>query len=80
MILPKLASQIARITGVSHQRLTNDDNLCVRVCGAGVWTQGLHLEPLHQPFFMMGFSEIGSRELLAWAGLKLWSSWSLPPE
>jgi hypothetical protein len=20
-------------------------------CSAGVWTQGLHLEPLHQPFF-----------------------------
>jgi hypothetical protein len=25
------------------------------VCGTGVWTQGLHLEPLHQPFFVMGF-------------------------
>jgi hypothetical protein len=24
------------------------------------WTQGLHLEPLHQPFFVMGFFRIGS--------------------
>jgi hypothetical protein len=23
--------------------------------GTEVWTQGLHLEPLHQPFFVMGF-------------------------
>jgi hypothetical protein len=22
-------------------------------CGTGAWTQGLHLEPLHQPFFVM---------------------------
>jgi hypothetical protein len=22
---------------------------------AGVWTQGLHLEQLHQPFFVKGF-------------------------
>jgi hypothetical protein len=26
----------------------------------GVWTQGLHLEPLHQSFSVMGFFEIGS--------------------
>jgi hypothetical protein len=25
-------------------------------CTAGIWTQGLHHEPLHQPFFAMGFS------------------------
>jgi hypothetical protein len=36
------------------------------LCGTGVWTQGLHLEPLHQPFFKMGFFEIGSWELFAW--------------
>jgi hypothetical protein len=29
-------------------------------CSTGVWTWGLHLEPLHQPFFMMGFFEIES--------------------
>jgi hypothetical protein len=23
--------------------------------GTGVWTQGLHLESLHKPFFVMGF-------------------------
>jgi hypothetical protein len=30
-----------------------------------VRTQGLHLELLHQPFFVMGFFEIGSLELFA---------------
>jgi hypothetical protein len=25
------------------------------VLRTGAWTQGLHLEPLHQPFFVMGF-------------------------
>jgi hypothetical protein len=49
-------------------------------CGTGVWTQGLHLEPLHQPFFVMDFFEIGSHKLFPWAGFKPWSSWSLPPE
>jgi hypothetical protein len=29
--------------------------VCVCVCGSGVWTQGLHLEPLHQPCFYDGF-------------------------
>jgi hypothetical protein len=27
----------------------------VLFCCTGVWTQGLHLEPLHQPFFVMDF-------------------------
>jgi hypothetical protein len=41
----------------------------------------LHLEPLHQPLFlMMGFFEIESCKLFAWDGFKLQSSWSLPPE
>jgi hypothetical protein len=31
----------------------------------------LHLEPLHQSFFVMGLFEIGSHELFAGAGLKL---------
>jgi hypothetical protein len=37
-------------------------------CSTGVWTQGLHLEPLHQPFSVMGFFRIGSHELfcLVW--------------
>jgi hypothetical protein len=30
--------------------------------------------------FVKGFFRIGSRELVAWAGFKLWSSWSLPTE
>jgi hypothetical protein len=25
-------------------------------CGTGVWTPGVYLEPLYQPFFVMGFS------------------------
>jgi hypothetical protein len=28
---------------------------------AGAWTQDLHLEPLHYPYFCEGFFEIGSR-------------------
>jgi hypothetical protein len=46
------------------------------------WTQGLHLELLHQSFFFCeGFFKIGSRELFAQqAGFELRSSWSLPPE
>jgi hypothetical protein len=32
------------------------------------------------PFFVIGISQIGSHKLFAWAGLKPWSSWSLPPE
>jgi hypothetical protein len=46
----------------------------------GAWTQDLHLEPLHQPFFVMGFFEIGSHKLFPRAGLEWWSSWSLLPE
>jgi hypothetical protein len=37
--------------------------LSVLFCGAGVWTQGLHFEPLHQLFFCDGFFKIGSCEL-----------------
>jgi hypothetical protein len=29
-----------------------------------------YLEPLHQPFFVMGFLETGSHQLLAWTGFK----------
>jgi hypothetical protein len=39
----------------------------------------LKLEALHQPFVVMGFSEIWSHELFAQAGFKLQSSWLLPP-
>jgi hypothetical protein len=45
-------------------------------CSTGVWTQGLHLEPLHQPFFVKSFSRwIGSCKLFAWAGFKPQPSW-----
>jgi hypothetical protein len=49
-------------------------------CGTGIWTQGLYLEPFHQPFFMMGFFKIGSLKLFPQAGFEPQSSWSLPPE
>jgi hypothetical protein len=35
---------------------------------------------LHQHFFVMGFFEIGSQELSAWAGFEPRALWSLPPE
>jgi hypothetical protein len=46
--------------------------LCVCVCVVlGAWTQGLHLKPLHQPFFCEGFFfEIESHELFASPGFK----------
>jgi hypothetical protein len=40
-------------------------------CGIGDSSQGLHLEPLHQPFFVIGFFETGSRKLFAQADFKL---------
>jgi hypothetical protein len=43
-------------------------------------TQGLHLEPLHQPFFVMGVFKIVFLKQFAQAGFKLRSSWSLLPE
>jgi hypothetical protein len=40
---------------------------------------GLRLEPFHQPFVLWWiFFKIGSHELIAQAGFKLRSSWSLP--
>jgi hypothetical protein len=61
-------------------KLFNKFTLIGFFCSIGIWTQGLHHEPLHQPVFVMGFFEIGSCKLFAQAGLELWSSWSLPPE
>jgi hypothetical protein len=34
-------------------------------CDTGVWTQGLHLEPLQQSFFVKRFFETGSHKLFA---------------
>jgi hypothetical protein len=49
--------------------------------GTGAWTQGLHLESLHQVLFLWRvFRDRVSQNLIAWAGFKPWSSWSLPPE
>jgi hypothetical protein len=38
--------------------------------GTGVWTNGLHLEPLHQSFFLMGFSRYGFKNYIAWVWLQ----------
>jgi hypothetical protein len=50
-------------------------------CSARVWTQGLHLEPLHQLFFVMVFGffcfVIGSHKLCTLAGFDPQVSWSL---
>jgi hypothetical protein len=43
-------------------------------CSTRAWTHGLHLEPLHQPFFVI-FFKIGSFELLVQADFELRSSW-----
>jgi hypothetical protein len=48
--------------------------------GTGSWTQVLHLEPLHHPFFVKGTFMIGSWELFTQTGYKPWSSWFLLPE
>jgi hypothetical protein len=45
-------------------------------CSPGTWTQDLLLKLLHQTFLCKCVFEIGSRELVAWAGFKPRSSWS----
>jgi hypothetical protein len=52
-----IRSQVTRIRGLSPATF---------FCGTGAETQGLHLEPLHQPFFVKGFFNIGSRKLFTW--------------
>jgi hypothetical protein len=54
--------------------------LFIYFCSTGAWTQSLHLKPLHQPFFVMGFFKIGSCKLFVLADFKSRSSWSLPAE
>jgi hypothetical protein len=45
-------------------------------CGTGVWTQGLHLEPLHQsPFFGDGFFQNRVLQTICLAALELQSSY-----
>jgi hypothetical protein len=51
------------------------------ICSTGAWTQGLHLEPLHQLFFVKKKYFLRySFKLFAGAGFELQTSWSLPPE
>jgi hypothetical protein len=55
IILLNSTSQVARIIGVSYwcPALTSL-LLLFFFCRTGVWTQDLHLEPLRQPFFVLG--------------------------
>jgi hypothetical protein len=43
-------------------------SVCVCVCGAEVWTQGLYLKPLHQPFFCVcdGWARVSRTICLSW--------------
>jgi hypothetical protein len=42
-------------------------------CGIEAWTQGLHLEPLHQPFLSDGvFLRLSLDELFALADFEPW--------
>jgi hypothetical protein len=80
---PSKSFLFKRFTSVSHFVYKVKWDYCFLFfffCGAGAWTQGLHLEPLYQPFLCEGFFEIGSLKLCAWAGFKSRSSWFLPPE
>jgi hypothetical protein len=70
---------------VSFQR-GNLSSFVFFFCWLRVWTQGLmlakqllyHLSHSASPFLCWVLS--GSHKLFAPAGVKLWSSWSLPPE
>jgi hypothetical protein len=66
------------------------DRVLQTVCTGWLWTTILlistswiaritglsHWCPAHQPFFVVGFLEIGSQKLFAWIGFEQWSSWS----
>jgi hypothetical protein len=88
MVPPFLHLWSCRVALTRHQvcwtrsvlRTTGVAGLSLLFCSTGVWTQGLHLEPLYQSFFCGEVFEIGSRELFAQTGFESRSSWSLPPE
>jgi hypothetical protein len=44
--------------------------LFVCFCGTGAWTQGQHLEPLHQPFFVMDFFQDGVSQTICLGRLR----------
>jgi hypothetical protein len=48
------------------------------LCSTVVWTQHLHLQPLHQPFLWWVFFRIMFCKLFARIGFEPVSSWSLP--
>jgi hypothetical protein len=50
---------------------------CVCVCGTSVWTQSLHLEPLHQPFYVINFFRDRVSQTICLGGFEPWCSWSL---
>jgi hypothetical protein len=51
-----MISLVKRLTWAAAASLCLFNYLIVCVCaGTGAWTQGLHPESLHQPFFVIGF-------------------------
>jgi hypothetical protein len=55
--------------------------LLIFFCSTGVWTQGLHLEPLCQLYFCKELFKVGgSRGTISPGWFEPWSSWSLPLE
>jgi hypothetical protein len=58
---------------------------CFVFCGTRAWTQGLHLEPLHQPVFMIFFffwDWISQTICPVWLWIMILlisASWDLPP-
>jgi hypothetical protein len=64
---------IARIMGMYHHVTSSFGFLSFFSWYWGL-NSGLDLEPLHQPFFVMGFFEIGSHILFTWAGFEPQSS------
>jgi hypothetical protein len=54
---------------------TNIEGILFCVCVSGAWFQCIHLEPVHQLFFVKGFFKIWSPKLFVQAVIQLQSSW-----
>jgi hypothetical protein len=61
LVLPHFPTNVV-LAKIQTIRLTKETCLLLLLlfCSTGAWTQGLHLELLHQPYFWKGFFEIGS--------------------
>jgi hypothetical protein len=66
LILPMLSFYHHTIAHTpSSMYLSSPFYILLFFCSPGAWTQGLHLELLHQPYFCEKFFKIGSLELFA---------------